>query len=175
MTKPTKPHGRGALHLVLIATATALPGCADDPADMPEPMTRAGYDTQQACVQDWGSEEDCEPGSFDPQGMDGVQAQGGHGSSGGSGFGSSYGHRWWGPYFSRSGTVYRYDGREQWRGARPLHAAVLREQVLSARQVFNTPGRYATTPVHAQSGRAKLVATGRGGFGGIGRGFTGGG
>lgn len=189
-TVPMRPARRlprqGTLALVLIASG--LGGCADDPAEQPLPVERAAYLQLDGCVQDWGSEADCEPqpsgatGEFNPAGMDqaGVspgQSQGSAGTHssvyGGHGGG---GHvRWLGPYFSRNGTVYRYDGRIQPGQALPQHADALRAELRSPAQIYHqTTGRYASTPAHAQAASAK-TARGRGGFGSIGRGLSGGG
>lgn len=181
--RPNTPR-QGSLALVLIATAGGLGGCApDEPdvSDVPVPVARAEYVAVDDCVRDWGSEGDCEA-TFNPEAMDGQTptASNGHSAagsgyrSGGAGNALHHGVRWLGPYFTRSGTVYRYDGRiEQLRGLPPgaTNAAM---QPLSPRQIYSAPdGRYATTAAHPNAAPVKpgsaAAARGRGGFGGTGR------
>lgn len=193
MSQPDRPKDRqgrqgrqrrqGRLALVLIAAGgglASLGGCAPDPQDQPQELSRAEYVNVTDCVQDWGSEADCEP-EFNERGLDqfrqaasapttGSSYSGGHGSGHSGGVGSLV--RWVGPYFSRGGQVYRYDGRVDTFTAPPSRAAALRSQNLSVNQVYATPGgRYASTPPAPQATSAK-TARGRGGFGGTGRSFA---
>lgn len=176
--RPTAPR-QGSLALVLITTAGGLAGCAPDgpdAADQPVEVARAEYVAVDDCVRDWGSEGDCEA-TFNPEAMDGPaaaasQGGGGSGSTYRSGGGSTV--RWLGPYFSRSGTVYRYDGRIEQMRQLPLGAASARMQPLSPRQIYAAPaGRYATIAAHADAAPVKpgaaAAARGRGGFGSTGR------
>ena len=167
--RPTRRQGR--LALVLIASAGSLAGCGPDPNDTPQDLLRAEYPRVEDCVQDWGSESECE---FDPTALDGTASAP---SSGGSTF-SGQGHggggalRWLGPWFSRAGTVYRYDGRVEPLQRQPLLASALRSQRQSVNQLYAAVGgRYATTSAHPQASAAK-TAHGRGGFGSTGRMFS---
>lgn len=133
---------QGRLALVLIAAP--LTGCGPNPDDVPQDVSRAHYASREACLQDWRSEAECEA----------LTERDGNG------------HvvtRWWGPYYTRSGSVYHYDGRITQQGGIPLNASGVTQQTLTPNQMAAQPGRYATT------------ARGRGGFGGTGRGVSGGG
>jgi uncharacterized protein YgiB involved in biofilm formation len=178
MSDRSPTHRRqGTLALVLIASAGGLAGCGPDPNDAPVQVSRAEYTRVEDCIQDWGSEAECE---FDPSGMDqpGAAASANRGSS--SGYAGSGGHhgggvRWLGPWFSQSGTVYRYDGRIEPLRQLPTHASGLTGGTRSVNQIYTAPnGRYATTSAHPQANGAK-TASGRGGFGGTGRLFASGG
>ncbi|MDT7835541.1 hypothetical protein [Aquabacterium sp. OR-4] len=179
-----KHRRQGSLALVLISTAGGLGGCAPevaDVSDLPVQVARAEYVVVDDCVRDWGSEGDCEA-TFNPEAMDGQgTASGNTGSSASSGGGSSFRSgssgsavRWLGPYFSRSGVVYRYDGRVELMRQLPPGAVHARSQSLSPRQIYAAPsGRYATTAAHPDAAMVKpgaaQAARGRGGFGGTGR------
>jgi uncharacterized protein YgiB involved in biofilm formation len=157
-------HHRGGLQLVLISSAAALlPGCGPDPLDTPEPMSRAQYANMEDCLQDWRDESECEPRRTDASGAT---------SSGGV-------LRWWGPYYTRSGQVYRYNGRVEQVPVNVSHAQGFESRLLSPRQVYASPtGRYANVPAAPGASPAKSAqgsAVKRGGFGSIGRGFSGGG
>lgn len=169
-------HRQGRLALVLIASAGSLAGCGPDPNDAPQELRRAEYTRVEDCVQDWGSEAECE---FDPTALDGappVTSSGGGSSTLSSGYRSGGGGlRWLGPWFSRAGTVYRYDGRVEALQRQPMLASALRTQTQSVNQLYAaTSGRYATTSAHPQASPAK-TARGRGGFGSTGRLFSSGG
>lgn len=187
---PRRAHHQGRLALVLIASAGGLAGglagCGADPNDTPVEVSRAVYTQIEDCVQDWGSEADCE---FDPSGMDnapGAGAPPGQASSAaGSGHSTAHsthyngsGIRWMGPWFSRSGTVYRYDGRVEALQRLPSRNTGMDTWTQSANEIYaNTKGRYATTAAHPQASPAKSArsaqsASGRGGFGGTGRLFS---
>lgn len=179
MRRRPHPTRQGSLALVLITTAGGLAGCAPDApdtADQPVEVARAEYVAVDDCVRDWGSEGDCEA-SFNPEAMDGQAAAAGPSASSGSGSsyrsGGSSSVRWLGPFFSRSGTVYRYDGRIEQLRQLPPGVAHARMQTLSPRQIYAAPaGRYATTAAHADAAPVKPGAAavrGRGGFGSIGR------
>ena len=163
--------------LVLIASAGGLAGCGPDPNDAPIQTSRAEYTRVEDCIEDWGGEAECE---FDPSGMDRPGAAASASRSAGSTYISSTGHhsggvRWLGPWFSQSGTVYRYDGRVEALRQMPTHAAGLSTSTQSVNQIYAAPsGRYATTSAHPQANGAK-TARGRGGFGGTGRLFASGG
>ncbi|MBP6902957.1 MAG: hypothetical protein KBC73_22890 [Burkholderiaceae bacterium] len=176
---PRRQARQGRLALVLIATSSGLAGlsgCAPDPQDQPQELARAEYVDVADCVQDWGSEADCEP-EFNERGLDQFRQAAsapatGSSYSGGYRSGSGSLVRWLGPFYSRGGQVYRYDGRVEPLAAQPSRAAALRSQTLSVNQVYATPGgRYASTPAAPQATGAK-TARGRGGFGGIGRGVA---
>lgn len=172
---PKRRHRQGRLALVLIASAGGLAGCGPDPNDAPVELTRAEYTRVEDCVQDWGSEAECE---FDITGMDKPGAAGAnatHGIASSGWHGSGGGLRWLGPWFSRAGTVYRYDGRVEALQHLPSHASGVSTSTRSVNQVYAaTSGRYATTSAHPQATAAK-TARGRGGFGGTGRLFSSGG
>lgn len=162
-------HRRGGLQLVLISSAGAvLTGCAPDPIDTPVALSRAQYASVEDCLQDWRDESECEPQ------RDGASS--GSGSSAGSG-----GARrlvWWGPYYTRSGQVYRYNGRIEQVPLQVNHAQQVVERTMSAREVYAAPsGRYFGTPPAPDASPAKAAAarSGAGGFGNIGRGLSGGG
>lgn len=178
MSKPVPTTRRqGTLALVLIASTGGLAGCGPDPNDAPITMSRAEYTQVEDCIQDWGSEADCE---FDPSGMDqpGAAASGpNNGSSSHLGAGSRHsgGLRWLGPWYSRSGMVYRYDGRVEALGRLPSRASNLLDGSQSLNQLYSaSKGRYATASAHPSAHPAKTAA-GRGGFGGTGRLFASGG
>ena len=133
---------QGQLALVLIATPLA--GCGPSAGDVPQDVMRAHYASREACLQDWRSEAECEALTERDR----------------------HGHvytRWWGPYYTRSGTVYHYDGRTSQQAGTPLNATGIMQQTLTPNQMATQPGRYAATP------------KGRGGFGGTGRAASGGG
>lgn len=183
---------QGTLALVLISSAAGLGGCAPDVPDVsdtPVEVARAEYVAVDDCVRDWGSEGDCEA-TFNPEAMDGQTptASSGHAAAGtSSGYRSGtaghlvhHGVRWLGPYFTRSGTVYRYDGRIEQLRSLPPAAAQAPAQPLSPRQIYAAAsGRYATTAAHLDAAPVKpgsaAAARGRGGFGGTGRAFASGG
>lgn len=171
MSQHLKPPRRGQLRLVIIAAAASgLSACGDDRNEIPQSVSRAQYDTFEACVEDWGSDQDCEPQlAASDTAASAAPAQntshaGGHGI-----------YHWWGPYYSRAGTVYRYDGREDTLLRQPARAGRIITQDMTPAQIYASTGRYASTPVHTQAGKAKSQASGRGGFGGTGRGVSGGG
>lgn len=157
-------HRQGTLALVLIASASGLVGCSEDPNNIPVEVSRAQYTTIDDCVQDWGSESACE---YNPNGMDGQALSGGQTTSGAHA--SHSGGHWRGPWYSRAGTVYHYDGRVEPLRQMPSHASTVHTQIQTANQIYSaSSGRYATTPAHAKATSAK-IASGRGGFGGTGR------
>lgn len=172
---------QGQMSLVLIAAASAgaLQGCGPLPDgystvasvdETPQLMQRAAYATVEDCARDWGSAEDCEV-SFDPEGMDKVSPS----AAGGTVVAHPH-TTWWGPYYSNSGQVYRYDGRVDRVDPVALRPSRVVTQSLSPAGVYATPsGRYATTVAHPSAGSAKVAAIGRGGFGAAGRGGSGGG
>lgn len=187
MTRPPTPRRQGTLALVLISSAAGLTGCAPDAPDVsdtPVEVARAEYVAVDDCVRDWGSESDCEA-TFDPQGMDGQTptSSSAHGAAGGGYRSGTVGNavhhtvRWLGPYFTRAGTVYRYDGRIEQLASLPPAAAQAPVQPLSPRQIYAAgSGRYATTAAHPDAAPVKpgsaAAARGRGGFGGTGRAFA---
>jgi len=165
--------GQGALALVLIASASGLSGCGDDPNNAPVEVSRAQYADISDCVQDWGSESACE---YNPVGMDGQNLNTGPGSTNSTSVHHGSSGYWRGPWYSRSGTVYHYDGRVEPLAKAPSHANSVYTQTQSVNQIYSaSSGRYATTPAHSHATTAK-TASGRGGFGGTGRhGSSGGG
>jgi hypothetical protein len=160
-------HRRGHLQLVLISSAGAvISGCAPDPIDTPVALSRAQYASVEDCLQDWRDESECEP-------QRDTTASGGGASSGGA-------RRlvWWGPYYTRSGQVYRYNGRIEQMPVQVNNAQQVINRTMTAREVYAAPsGRYFGTPPAPDASAAKTAAarSGAGGFGGTGRGLSGGG
>ena len=166
-SRPRPPHRRGRLQLVLISSAGAvLSGCAPDPIDTPVALSRAQYASVEDCLQDWRDESECEP-----------QRDTATSSSGGTGAGSARRLVWWGPYYTRSGQVYRYNGRIEQVPVQVNHAQQVVDRTMSAREVYAAPsGRYFGTPPAPEASPAKTATrSGAGGFGNIGRGLSGGG
>lgn len=175
-TKPRKPWARGPVRLVLLGstTALALAGCDDAPGpdDTPVALERPHYAWFEDCVEDWQDPRLCESGdsvelpadaSFDETGADRggpAPGAGGGGARGG----------WWGPYYSRSGAAYLYDGRIVRLASLPARAVGHLVRTASLGQVYRSPtGRYATTPPHPDGASPAKVAASRavsrGGFG----------
>lgn len=98
--------GRPKLTLIgalgLIAGTSLLGGCDDDTAVAVE---RASYATQANCEQDWSRSGDC---VFVP---DAAQPASSASEADRAGAHGAVGH-WYGPYYTRSGTVYHSDGTQ---------------------------------------------------------------
>lgn len=161
-------HGRGRLHLVLLASAGAvLPGCGPSVDDQPVQLQRAEYASVEDCLKDWRDEAECEP-----------RRTGGSFAGGGGGGGATPGRLgWWGPYYTQSGQVYRYNGRVETAAVDVRHATQVQSSALSPNQIYSAGGggRYASVAPAPGATAAKTSAVGRGGFGGTGRGGSGGG
>ncbi|WP_255519709.1 hypothetical protein [Cupriavidus sp. IK-TO18] len=104
----------------VVAGAAALGSCSDDADDDPGvTVRRASYATLQDCEADWNTPNDCESVPADDTRnlyssslADAASSPGANGSSG-SGHGSTaYYARWYGPYYTASGTVYHPDGSQ---------------------------------------------------------------
>lgn len=170
-TPAARRHGRGRLQLVLLASAGAvLPGCGPSVDDQPVALQRAEYASVEDCLKDWRDEAECEPrrtgGSL-----------GGSGYAGGGGGASPGRLGWWGPYYTQSGQVYRYNGRVETAHVDVRHATQVQHSALSPNQIYNASGsgRYASVAPAPGAAPAKTSAVGRGGFGSTGRGGSGGG
>ncbi|BDB22691.1 hypothetical protein CTP10_R00170 [Cupriavidus sp. P-10] len=104
----------------VVAGVAALGSCSDDADDDPGvTVRRASYATLQDCEADWNTPNDCESVPADDTRnlyssslADAASSPGANGSSG-SGHGSTaYYARWYGPYYTASGTVYHPDGSQ---------------------------------------------------------------
>ncbi|TDF63304.1 hypothetical protein [Cupriavidus sp. L7L] len=104
----------------VVAGVAALGSCSDDADDDPGvTVRRASYATLQDCEADWNTPNDCESVPADDTRnlyssslADAASSPGANGSSG-SGHGSTaYYARWYGPYYTASGTVYHPDGTQ---------------------------------------------------------------
>jgi hypothetical protein len=153
---------------VLLASAGAvLPGCGPSVDDQPVQLQRAEYASVEDCLKDWRDEAECEP-----------RRTGGSFAGGGGGGGATPGRLgWWGPYYTQSGQVYRYNGRVETAAVDVRHATQVQSSALSPNQIYSAGGggRYASVAPAPGATAAKTSAVGRGGFGGTGRGGSGGG
>ncbi|WP_367394729.1 hypothetical protein [Cupriavidus sp. Agwp_2] len=104
----------------VVAGVAALGSCTDDADDDPGvTVRRASYATLQDCEADWNTPNDCESVPADDTRnlyssslADVASSPSANGSSG-SGHGSTaYYARWYGPYYTASGTVYHPDGSQ---------------------------------------------------------------
>lgn len=142
---------RSPFTLVLIgggfAAVGALSGCGSE--ETPVAMERKGYNTLQDCVADWGDPKDCQapaPASSARTGAGVVPF-------------------FWGPFYSRSGRVYHYDGQTSERAFASSPRSVATDSVTQSPSSIR-----GTMPGNAP--------TSRGGFGSSGRtssSFSGGG
>ncbi|AXF11841.1 hypothetical protein CUJ91_28925 [Paraburkholderia graminis] len=198
----------GLPKLLLIGACAALAGgtlvhscsSSDDDSELDEgvPVTRASYETLEDCLADWTMVADCREAPIatqtaDVPASDAVASSPTNGVAGSAG-GSHTGviAHWYGPYYTRSGTVYHGDGSQTQQSAQsgplrpalkydagghptralepaPAHAAFT-EQATVAQRIL-TRGSGASMSMHA------AAVTSRGGFGrgGGGGGFGGGG
>ncbi len=107
-----------------LATGAAVIGsCSSDGDDDAVTVRRASYASQADCEADWNSPDDCEAVPLDrlysSSLADTASGDGGGTSSGGGGGGGYHGGyhggpiaRWYGPYYTESGTVYHPDGTQ---------------------------------------------------------------
>lgn len=142
-------------HLALVLIAAPLAGCGPDANDTPQAVTRAQYASLEDCLHDWRSPEEC---SAQPAATETGASSPGHG-----GGGVRPRMVWWGPYYTRGGTVYHYDGNVTQQAVAPTRASAFTNETLAAHQMYNRPGYIASGP------------KGRGGFGNTGRAASGGG
>lgn len=102
---------------------------------------RSFYKTEEECARNW-RKEDCEKVTGNSEGRGG--------------------HAWfYGPYFSRSGTVYGYDGQIYKRDPAMLPSTRSGNTVKSSGSIENmmaTPGKYASTPKSNLSPIGKAIA-----------------
>lgn len=149
---------KNAIRLVLIGgVATIASGCSPSNPPIREPMSRMGYQTKAECVKDW-----------DESGCEGVS------SSTGSN-GSSGAHTWWGPYYSKSGTTYHYDGKTSFVDPKTKTPAITKVSHLAPEEVFASSAKYKATPPAASASPAKAASARYGGFGARSGGFSSGG
>jgi hypothetical protein len=129
----------------LLAGASLVAGCDDN---TPVDVDRARYATQADCEKDWSRADDCVFIEDGPQPASAASStSGGSGSSGGGAHGGGH---WYGPYYTRSGTVYHHDGDETTERISTSNAASVDE---------------SRVPAHSltEAGRSGEIA--RGGFG----------
>ncbi|WP_454734523.1 hypothetical protein [Cupriavidus necator] len=104
----------------VVAGVAALGSCSDDADDDPGvTVRRASYATLEDCEADWNTPKDCESVPVDDTSniyssslADSASSPTASGSSGSSHGGSTYFARWYGPYYTASGTVYHPDGTQ---------------------------------------------------------------
>lgn len=141
--KTTKSQKRPSLKLIgaagVLAGAGLVAGCD---RDSPVQVERASYASQADCERDWNRPGDCtsvaDPGQPGPS-----SSTPGGGAHGG-------GAHWYGPYYTRSGTVYHADGDES---SEIVH-------------VSNSTGvSESTSSEHALSAHGGEEGISRGGFG----------
>ncbi|EHP44769.1 hypothetical protein OR16_02140 [Cupriavidus basilensis OR16] len=107
----------------LAAGVAVIGSCSDDGDDEAVTVRRASYASQADCEADWNAPEDCEgvpvddihaASLADAAGSDGSSASTSGGGHGGGYYGGYHGGmaRWYGPYYTESGTVYHPDGTQ---------------------------------------------------------------
>lgn len=163
----------------LAAGVAAIGSCSDDGADEAVTVRRASYASQADCEADWNAPEDCESvpvddiyasSLADPAGSNAGSGSGSGGGHGGGYHGGYYGGtvaRWYGPYYTQSGTVYHPDGTQTRRdmsggAARPMGVYDSNGSLSRIAEAPGTP--HATMVEEATLRRSSL---GRGVAGGI--------
>ncbi len=209
-----EPKKSGVPKLLLIGACTVLAGGVlvhsysngddDSELDTGVPVTRASYDTLEDCLADWTTTADCTDAPIAGVGADltasdtaaSASTSTVSGGSGGSHAGSVA--HWYGPYYTRSGTIYHADGSQTQASSQPgplkpaltydadgrltqsvepapAHAAFI-EQATVTQRILS--GHSATSmPMHTAAVMSR-GGFGRGGSGsshGSGHGFGGGG
>jgi hypothetical protein len=105
MTAPKRPRLAVIGALGVFASASLIAGCDNESK---VDVERAQYATQSDCESDWGRPEDCVLINDNAQPASGASSSGngtGHGAH-------AIGGHWYGPYYTRTGTVYHHDGEE---------------------------------------------------------------
>jgi uncharacterized protein YgiB involved in biofilm formation len=138
-----KSQKRPSLKLIgaagVLAGAGLVAGCD---RDSPVQVERASYASQADCERDWNRPEDCTLAAGPGQPGSGTSTPGGGAHGGGA--------HWYGPYYTRSGTVYHANGDET---SEVVH-------------VSNTTGvSESTSSEHALSAHGGEEGISRGGFG----------
>lgn len=165
----------------LAAGVAVIGSCSDDGDDEAVTVRRASYASQADCVADWNAPEDCEGVPVDniyassladtagSDGSDGSSASTSSGGHGGGYYGGYHGGvaRWYGPYYTESGTVYHPDGTQTRRdmssgNARPMGVYDSNGNLTRVSQAPGTP--HATMVEEATLSRSSL---GRGASGGM--------
>jgi uncharacterized protein YgiB involved in biofilm formation len=138
--KHVKTQKRPTLRLIgaagVLAGAGLVAGC-----DKPVQVERASYASQADCERDWNRPEDCTAAAD--------SGQPGSGASGASA-GHGGGFHWYGPYYTRSGTVYHANGDETSEAVHVSHSTGVAESTMSE---------------HAMSAHGGEEGISRGGFG----------
>jgi uncharacterized protein YgiB involved in biofilm formation len=120
-------HKRPKLTLVgtlgVLAGVSLIASCSDDSK---VDVERARYTTLSDCEQDWARPEDCVSADGNTQPASGTGYSGGGSGHGGSG-------RWYGPYYTRTGTVYHNDGEKTNERVSVRNAAEVTESNISPR------------------------------------------
>jgi hypothetical protein len=161
-----------------VIAAGMLSGC-DEAAQKKVDVLRTRYDSQEACMLVWSTVDDCVY-IADPAGQPATPASGASSTSTGSGHGGGGGGHWYGPYYTRGGTVY-HTGKAPTEGVVPPLVTSNTEE-LTVRESSLTPGStvYRETPdvvsasEHAAISRGGFMSS-EGGEGGHGGGGEGGG
>lgn len=142
-TKMAKTQKRPTLTLIGVAGVLAGVGLvAGCDGDKPVQVERASYASQADCERDWNRPEDCTADASTNQPGSGTTTSGGGHGGGGA--------HWYGPYYTRSGTVYHANGDETSEAVQVSHSTGVTE---------------STSSEHALSAHGGEEGISRGGFG----------
>ncbi|MGH8790775.1 MAG: hypothetical protein ACREYA_37730 [Cupriavidus necator] len=149
----------------VVAGVAALGSCSDDADDDPGvTVRRASYATLEDCEADWNTPNDCEsvpvddPSTIYSSSLNASASDAATGGSGTSHGGSMYYARWYGPYYTSSGTVYHPNGTQTQRdmSAGPLRPMNVYDSTGTRTQAFTNATPHAAMVEEATVRRSSL-------------------
>ncbi len=149
----------------VVASVAVIGSCSDDADDDPGvTVRRASYATLEDCEADWNTPNDCESvPSEDTSNLyssslaDAASNPSASGSSGG-GHSTTYYARWYGPYYTASGTVYHPNGTQTQRdmSSGPLRPMNVYDSNGTRTQAFSNTTPHAAMVEEATVRRSSL-------------------
>ncbi|CAJ91193.1 DUF1190 domain-containing protein [Cupriavidus necator] len=149
----------------VVAGVAALGSCSDDADDDPGvTVRRASYATLEDCEADWNTPNDCEsvpvddPSTIYSSSLNASASDAATGGSGTSHGSSMYYARWYGPYYTSSGTVYHPNGTQTRRdmSAGPLRPMNVYDSTGTRTQSFTNATPHAAMVEEATVRRSSL-------------------